>query len=474
MPGAESAGERHGVGSKVAFWAGFAVSGGRRARGKSAAVATNVAAPLDLADPSASSPQRERVSTLTMPLRITHVVNEPLGPDGASGVQQVVYCVARAQTAGGHGVFVLSRSDGPHVLADGPARSVAGSPPLVRRDGRLRRWVLNGFLERGLAGHIEAWRPHIVHFHSIHIPENIALAAYLDRLAIPYCITVHGGLFPPALRRSRLKKAVLTHLCERRYLNGARFIHAVSPHETEVIRAHGVDRPVLVVPNGVPSDADIRSSDPDRLFVSHPVLRGRRIFLFVGRLDPWQKGLDVLVEAFAAARLRGAALVLAGPDRAGSRRRLASLARQCGAVCPVLLMDPVFGVDRANLFAAATFFVHPSRWEGLSLSVLAAAAAAKPCLLTRQADPLGALERAGAAVIVGASVREVADGLRQMNALEAKELDAMGARARQVAEAQFTWESIAARLVDGYRGALAASSHADARMTQPSVPRALA
>jgi hypothetical protein len=46
-------------------------------------------------------------------------------------------------------------------------------------------------------------------------------------------VTVHFGLFPAALRR-RLKKTVFNLLFDRRYLNNARFIHAVSPHETEV------------------------------------------------------------------------------------------------------------------------------------------------------------------------------------------------------------------------------------------------
>ena len=49
-------------------------------------------------------------------------------------------------------------------------------------------------------------------------------------------MTVHGALFRSALRRGRIKKTIFHLLFERRYLNEARFIQAVSPHETEVIR----------------------------------------------------------------------------------------------------------------------------------------------------------------------------------------------------------------------------------------------
>ena len=84
---------------------------------------------------------------------------------------------------------------------------------------------------------------------------------------------------------------------------------------------------------------------------------------------------------------------------------LEALAGRLGVSQQVVFTGPAFGEDRANLFAAADVFVHPSRWEGVSLSVLAAAAAGKPCLITREADPLGQLERAEAAIVVDADCR---------------------------------------------------------------------
>jgi hypothetical protein len=101
---------------------------------------------------------------------------------------------------------------------------------------------------------------------------HVALADHLGRARIPYCVTVLFGLFPAALRR-RLKKTVFNLLFERRYLNNARFIHAVSPHEIEVIRRHGVRRPVVVLPNGLLSDASMRAPRPDALYAEAAWLR---------------------------------------------------------------------------------------------------------------------------------------------------------------------------------------------------------
>ena len=183
-----------------------------------------------------------------------------------------------------------------------------------------------------------------------------------------------------------------------------------------------MEPPVVVVPNGLPPDATVKPSRPDALYDGRPWLRDLQVFMFIGRLDPWQKGLDLLIEGFASAGLRDAALVLVGPDCRGSRRTLATLADGLGVSSKLHFTGPAFGVARANLLAAADVFVHPSRWEGLSLSVLAAAAAGKPCLITREADPLGALERANAAVIVDASVSSIAAGLRRAATAGGEEL----------------------------------------------------
>jgi glycosyltransferase involved in cell wall biosynthesis len=388
-----------------------------------------------------------------MSLRIAHITNEAFGVATASGVQQAVHCLARAQADMGESVAVFSRDDhAVNVLTDDDESSRRTlRTRVLASEVPLRQRMLSRYFEQALAEDVVAWRPDIVHFHSVHIPQNVALAAHLVEVRIAYCVTVHGALFRAALRRSWLKKTLFHLFFERRYLNEAQFIHALNPHESEVIRRRGVNRPIVVVPNGVPPGTDVLAAKPDVMYAANPGLRDQRVFLFVGRLDPWQKGLDLLVDAFARAGLPQTSLVLVGPDWRGSRRELAQRAERLGISSHVVFIEPAFGQERANLFAAADVFVHPSRWEGLSLSVLAAAAAGKACMITREADPCGELERAGAAVVVEASVASIATGLRAVAGLSRQELDIIGTRARSVAETHFTWPSIAAKLVDAYR-----------------------
>ena len=387
-------------------------------------------------------------------MRIVHVTNEPFGVEMASGVQHAVFCLAQAQVEMGDSVTVFTRDDNAiHVL--GAHDSPAPNRLLVRvGDRSLRERFLSRHFEPKLTEDVLASRPDIVHFHSIHIPENVVLAACLRRAGVPYCVTVHGGLFRPALRRRWLKKALFNVCFERRYLNEAQFIHALSPQEADIVRQHGVRRPIVTIPNGLPPDANMCATRRDALCAEYSWLQGRRVFMFLGRLDPWQKGLDLLLKAFAQARLTDAALVIVGPDDRATHRRLATIADRLGISADVLFRGAAFGQERANLLAAADIFVHPSRWEGVSLSVLAAAAAGRACLITRAADPLGALEAAQAAIIADANVESIAAALTRAHAASVDDLHAMGERARGVAEAQFTWPAVAATLHHAYRAAL--------------------
>jgi glycosyltransferase involved in cell wall biosynthesis len=88
------------------------------------------------------------------------------------------------------------------------------------------------------------------------------------------------------------------------------------------------------------------------------------------------------------------------------------------------------------------------------MSVPAAAAAGKPCLITRDADPYGERERAQAAVIVETNLSSIVDGLTRAAGFSRDQLQAMGARARAIADAHFTWPSIAGNLMNAYRRAL--------------------
>jgi glycosyltransferase involved in cell wall biosynthesis len=296
-----------------------------------------------------------------------------------------------------------------------------------------------------------AWQPEILHLHSVHLPQNIAIARQAEQRGMPYCVSIHGGLSGNALLRRRWPKRLFGALVERRYFERAAFLHAVSGEDIGGLRAYGVANRVVVVPNGIDLESLPKPRERGAFGLEFPTLRGHQLLLFVGRLDPDQKGLDLAIRAFATARKPNVLLVLAGPDWRGGRARLESLAHELGVADQVVFTGPVFGQQKVDLLQAAAVFVHVSRWEGLPFSVLEAAAIGRPCLLTPPADPAGKLGLAGGAIVVAVDERAIAVGMQRILALSEHERASMGAAAHELVAREFSWIPIAERLVHEYQ-----------------------
>ena len=324
--------------------------------------------------------------------------------------------------------------------------------PTQTLDVRVRTFappVLPFRVPTALLRELEDWAPDILSLHQPYQPANAALAAWAGRTGTAYCVTPHGALSPGELRERWPLKLPYKYLFERRILNNASFVRAVG--DREQLEDYGVNVPVLTIPHGFDF-----STVPDRLDTNYlarriPALASRRVFVYLGRLDPAQKGLDLLLQAIATLGQDNTALVLCGPDWRGGHRRLS---RQIAALQlndRVFMLDAIFDDDKWNVLASADCFVHPSRWEGCSNSVLEAAALGLPTVLTRPADLLGRLGATESAFPVSADVEGIVGGLRKAADASPETLSSMGARARKVVITEFSWPSTARRLLEAYR-----------------------
>ncbi|GLW93606.1 glycosyltransferase [Actinokineospora globicatena] len=154
-------------------------------------------------------------------------------------------------------------------------------------------------------------------------------------------------------------------LVERVGVRTHRKLVTVSDGIAKRLRGMNAAAEVSVVANGVDAAAfDVRAP------------RGEDV-VFVGRLEIAQKGLDLLISAFAAHadRMPGD-LVLAGtgPDE----RRLRALAVEHGVERRVRFLGWVSGVAKYRLYAAARVVAVPSRFETFGMVALEAAACGSP------------------------------------------------------------------------------------------------
>jgi glycosyltransferase involved in cell wall biosynthesis len=103
---------------------------------------------------------------------------------------------------------------------------------------------------------------------------------------------------------------------------------------------------------------------------------------FVGRLDIYTKGLDLLLKGFLDFQKEVPNCVLWIIGVGAQKIKLESLVIKLGLVDKVIFFGSKFGSEKDMLIKQMHVFAHPSRNEGLPSSVLEAANFGIPCIVS--------------------------------------------------------------------------------------------
>ena len=278
----------------------------------------------------------------------------------------------------------------------------------------------------------------------------------------PYVMSPCGCLSSERRQRSAWKKRLAGRCFDLRCLAGAGLIHVTCGAERQEVEAYfaeyGKDAPgVEVVPEGVDAHAWASSSERGVLERFCPDAKGKRVVLFLGRLDPI-KGLDLLVDAWRSAA--GGApdwhLLIAGPDVCGYAAQVQAMIDRPGSGKRVSLIGPVYGEERRALMGAADLFVLPTRNENFGIAVAEALACGVPVITTKGApwrellgEEGGSSGHCGWWVDVGAGPLAVA--LKEAMSLADEERAAMGETGRRLVELRYSWPRVAEAMEGIYR-----------------------
>jgi glycosyltransferase involved in cell wall biosynthesis len=219
-----------------------------------------------------------------------------------------------------------------------------------------------------------------VHIHGIWETHCMVAAEMARSTKRPYVISAHGMLEHYALNHKRFRKALYAAVSERRRLQRAACLRALSADEVNDYRRLGMTNPVAIIPNSVDPPMGVR---PDLFWEAHPELFGKRIVLFLGRLHP-KKGLPLLLQAWSRRALKSEDLhlVIAGPDAENTRALLEKMADELNLRSSVTFAGMLTGEYKWSALAAAKLFVLPSYSEGFSVAVLEALAMGVPAIVT--------------------------------------------------------------------------------------------
>ncbi len=379
-------------------------------------------------------------------------------PATYGGVEHHVEEIGARLVERGHEVTVYCR---PHY-------SEAGAPDHHRG---IRRLVMPGIASKRFdalshtavaAAHAARQDYDVVHYHAVGPGLVSPVSKLSQRSAV--VLTVHGLDFAREKWGPGARLALQVGARMSAYVPDRTIVVAETLRE-HYLETYGVE--TSYVPNGV-TPAEHAPGGGDQGSRDAPDAPGQGDYLLsVGRLVP-EKGSHFLLEAFARlpTRSRPSLLVVGGDSFTGDY--VQTLTRRAGELPDVRLPGFLYGEELASAYAHARVFVQSSTVEGMPLTVLEAAAHARPLVLSdipvhRQLVPH---DRPGGRLFASGDAGSLSAALVRALADERAESEG-GRRVGRDLSARFSWEAATDGTVDAYdqamtswRGRRRASAHA--------------
>lgn len=285
----------------------------------------------------------------------------------------------------------------------------------------------------------------IIHDHGLWLPNNIASWRASLRLNLPLVVQPHGMLERGAFRYKKCIKSLFLKIYQRRILQDATVLVVTSKHEAEGCRRMGLRTPSVVVPIGIdlPQFSDDGRSPPLQN-------SNEKVLLFLSRLHPI-KGLELLIDAWAAVRPSGWKVIVAGAedeDVGGYHNKLVERIRRLGLERNFEFLGEVFGDQKDKLFRSADLFILPTLSENFGVVVAEALSYGLPVITTTGA-PWSDLVAYSCGWWTDAQVEALAKALHEATEISDEKRKEMGLAGRKYVT-RYSWPMVIERLIETY------------------------
>ncbi|HWJ23813.1 MAG TPA: glycosyltransferase [Gemmatimonadaceae bacterium] len=293
----------------------------------------------------------------------------------------------------------------------------------------------------------------VVHVHALFSYSTIPGCRLARRAGVPYVLRPLGTLGAWSLDQKSWKKAPYLALVERRHLAGAAAIHVTSGAEADAVAELGYGTLTREIPLGVDvvSEERMEHRIADALERRQAGSAAPLRLLFLSRLHP-KKGLPLLFDAIARARVSGAPaieLTIAGDGEPRYVADLQQLAGRTVGAGTVRFVGHLEGGAKEAAFDATDLFVLPSSNENFGIAAAEALARGVPVILSEEVGIAPAVAAAGAGAVVPLQVEALASTLVRL-AVDPRPLGAMSRAARSLSERDYSWLRSADALIALY------------------------
>lgn len=364
-------------------------------------------------------------------MKIIHVVKGKLNPDTMNGINKVVHELATCQTEMGNTVSVIGLSNSKRNQEF--FRKYRFQVIQSRRfgiDPNFRKEIINN-----------ANQDVLYHIHGGFTLEYYPIVLLLKSLGSNYIFTPHGCYNEMAMKKGKLKKKMFFYFIDKEILKNAWKVQFLGLSEYNQIDKHIKDLNKVLIPNGFNGD---NTEEGNRGKINRDL-----IFGFVGRIDNYHKGLDLLFKGFLSYKLKGGRGVMwivgDGPDLSNLKDFTAKNDLQNY----IKFFGSKFNKEKIEIIQQFEVFVHTSRFEGLPMAVLEAAHLGKPLLISAQTNLGKYVSEYNCGYVLQKNLPvEIEKTLFQFEkASEGDLTDSLSRNSKRMVEKEFCWRKISQDLI---------------------------
>ena len=283
--------------------------------------------------------------------------------------------------------------------------------------------------------------PDIIVFQECYRKDYLRIWKNIKRNHIPYIIIPHGELGQEAQKKKHLKKWVANILFFNRFIENACAIQCLSQREYDSTR---FGRKKIIASNGVkipPKKKEYVSSE------------GPVTFTYIGRLDAYHKGLDMMIQAIheTASLLRENSIKLNiyGPDIYGRLGLLKKMVSEAEVEDIISLNAEVTSEEKEKVLLDSDVFIQTSRFEGMPLGILEALSYGIPCIVTEGTTLNWKISASEAGWDAGNTVDGIKQAIIECLA-QRNQWPNMGLKGRELIRQDYSWQKIMQETVGIY------------------------
>lgn len=293
--------------------------------------------------------------------------------------------------------------------------------------------------------------PDLVVFEEFYYISFYKISRNIWKRRIPYIIVPRGSMTKAAQKHKYLKKTIANILFFNKFAEKAAAIEYLTEKEKENASKEW-NKNSLIIPNGTESMVKA-----DKEFSSDG-LRG----VFIGRLNPYHKGLDQFLPACGAlSRLikeKNVRVDMYGPAETGVREQLVTQVKGYGLSDYIHFYGEVHGKEKDKILREADFFILTSRFEGMPMGLVEALAYGLPVLATEETNMGDVIAKSNAGFVSTCNANEIEKNLEAMITSPINILKELSQNAYTLSK-DYNWDNIAKKAHEQYVNLIGAPKH---------------